>query len=508
MTTLTTITSHSLPLIPVQPNLSLFEKRFSEDICTMNGVENMLPHSLIRLPSPKREQAQMSPQDRYGSENSQSNSICDIDPRSVPMSFDSKFSIAPLAADERTSSEIARSNSPSSYKGDNNNKDEDDEYMNYCSDDSELSVGKEVDDATNIRRNNNDQKISFRLNDPLSFNQNSYQTELPSVVRPNPTRQEEFLLKSHMYAEEIMKHQINFMSVTKGLNISPRLSDNAFSPYPRPNELSPIHNASITNPLKIGFSRLQAYANDNDLGNKWSVIEDRSAQSPEATHFRQIHSHLNAISKITSALGRDNNTRVQMISPGYTTSRDNSRSPPLSNASSVRHMLHNNFNETSLKFSIENILKPSFGRRITDPLLKRNKSARKSGTTHRTTNTERTNRMNTSIDSMINAPLATANDKRSATADQTVSKVLPQSPKINPSNLTEPTLDKTTPTTATSSTKSDSKGPLSWPAWVYCTRYSDRPSSGKTFKNIFFVVKRPEFVHIFFHFIVFNQYFL
>ncbi|PIK49305.1 engrailed [Apostichopus japonicus] len=27
---------------------------------------------------------------------------------------------------------------------------------------------------------------------------------------------------------------------------------------------------------------------------------------------------------------------------------------------------------------------------------------------------------------------------------------------------------------------SDSKASLLWPAWVYCTRYSDRPSSGKS----------------------------
>lgn len=483
---MTTITSHSLPLIPLQPNLGLFDKRLSGDICTMNGVESVLPHSLIRLPSPKREQSQMSPQDCYGSENSQSNSICDMDPRSIP-AFDSKFSIGALTVDDRTSSEVARSNSVSSYKGDNNNKDDEDEYMNYCSDDSELSVGKEVDDAIDIRRNNNEPKSvsSFRLNDSHAITQNnqltlaatattaSSTTKLPNIVRPNPTRQEEFLRKSHMYAEEIMKHQINFMTVTKGLNVNSRLSDNAYSPYP--NELSPIHNAAITNPLKIGFSRLQAYANDNDLGKKWSVIEDRNARSPEATHFRQIHSHLNAISKITSALGRDNNTRIQMTSPAYTTSRESSQSPPSSNASSsVRHMHHNNFNETSLKFSIDNILKPSFGRRITDPLLKRNKPTRKSGNSHRTSNTERTGRISTSIDSSSNASSLTTNDKKTSSADQTGSKALSN---VN-SNTTESTTD-TNAKASTTASDSNSKGPLSWPAWVYCTRYSDRPSSGK-----------------------------
>lgn len=481
---MTTIKSHSLPLIPLQPNLSLFEKHLSEKICTMNGVESVLPHSLIRLPSPKSEQVQISPQDCYGSENSQSNSICDMDPRSQH-GVDSKFSISTLA-DGRTS----RSNSASSYKIDNNNKEDEDEYMNYCSDDSELSVGKEVVDIDSNdiqRQNNNEPKSSFRLDDSILFPQSNYHAKLPSLVRPNPTRQEEFLRKPHMCAEEIMKHQINFMTVTKGLNtINARLNDNSFSPYLKPNELNPIQNAAISNPLKIGFRRLQAYANDSDLGKKWSVIEDRSARSPEATHFRQIHSHLNAISKITSALGRDNNssTRVQMTSPGYTTSRENSQSPPSSssttNPPTVHHMIHNNFNETSLKFSIDNILKPSFGRRITDPLLKRNKPIRKGGTAQRAThsNIERISRIAASGDFLANSSLA-ANEKKSATSsggNQAASKIPTQIPAINPSSTAESTEKPNK--TQTSATDSGNKGPISWPAWVYCTRYSDRPSSG------------------------------
>lgn len=27
--------------------------------------------------------------------------------------------------------------------------------------------------------------------------------------------------------------------------------------------------------------------------------------------------------------------------------------------------------------------------------------------------------------------------------------------------------------------------PQLWPAWVYCTRYSDRPSSGRKFRSFF-----------------------
>lgn len=442
---MTTITSHSLPLLPLRSTIGLFGKHLNvnDEICPMNGVESALPRSLIRLPSPKVEQ-QMSPQDCYGSENSQSNSICDIDGRLMNGGSD------------------LRSNSASSYKGDNMHND--DEYMNYASDDSELSVGKEVDDTNDSRRristigtsaghaivnslHPNDLKSpAFRVDETVELDRNYYQTKLPNLCRPSPTRQEEFLRKSHLYAEEIMKHQINFMAVTKGLSISPRLSDNSTSstnattvyssyPIPQPNPLSPIHNAVINKPIKFGFDCLQAYANDSDLGKKWSVIEDRSAsaRSPEgttttATTFREIHSHLNAISKITSALGnrdreRESNLHLQMPSPIRTVSRESSQSPPSSSSAAavtqqqMRHMLHNNFNETNLKFSIDNILKPSFGRRITDPLLKRQKPMRKSAAIHRTTHSnggtggDRINKTASSIDSLTSLRLTMTGNK-------------------------------------------------------------------------------------------------
>lgn len=504
---MTTLTSHSLPLIPLRSSISLFSKRFNvnDEICPINGVESALPRNLIRLPLSPKEEQEMSPQNCYASENSQSNSICDIDTRLMNNSE-------------------PRSSSASSHKG-NDNMHNDDDYMNYASDDSELSVGKEiVDNAHNSRRsinNLNDGKMcsssvatvsaaAFRMDDISSLDRISYYqtTKHPNVVRPSPTRQEEFLRKTHLYAEEIMKHQINFMTVTKGLNISPmspispispiRLGDNNQTQYnyplPHQNSLSPIHNNAATNkPLKIGFDCLQAYANDNDLSKKWSVIEDRNARSPEGTNFREIHSHLNAISKITSALGRETNIRLQMASPICTASRESSQSPPTSNSTTnMRQMLHNNFNETNLKFSIDNILKPSFGRRITDPLLKRQKPMRKSAASHRTsiTNSDRINITTASIDSMTNLRLSMPTNNKQSMDQTTAPKLLNQ--LSNPMNsngsskesITTSATDKSSTTSSQSAvnsptTDANSKGAIAWPAWVYCTRYSDRPSSGK-----------------------------
>lgn len=81
----------------------------------------------------------------------------------------------------------------------------------------------------------------------------------------------------------------------------------------------------------------------------------------------------------------------------------------------------------SLKFSIDNILKADFGRRITDPI----------------------------------------NIKKAKPKKAT----LEEPPKNAPVDLSK---ESEKP-----SGQGDSAQPMLWPAWVYCTRYSDRPSSGK-----------------------------
>lgn len=501
---MTTITSHSLPLLPLRSNLgNLFGKRINDEpICPSS--------SLIRLGSSPKEdddrQQQLSPQDCYGSENSQSNTICDIIDRRSMNGMDSRFAIGALTNDEAAISEPRSVNSASSYKADggvHNNKDDDDEEMSYCSDDSELSVGKEVDDSVPASKskalNFNDSKktsIPFRIDDDSSTHERNerlaaalrYQPKLPNIIRPNPTRQEEFLRKSHFYAEEIMKHQINFMSVTKGLNISPKLSDNTFNYPVRPNALAPIHSAAISNPVKIELSRLQAFANDSDLSKKWSVIEDRSSCSPEATSFREIHSHLNAISKITSALGRDTCSRVQMTSPDSIASRESSQSPPTPHVQPFHHMLHNNFNESNLKFSIDNILKPSFGRRITDPLLKRNKAPRKNASQQRAAQlTASSGDGIAGRTPSIDSTAITAGNKTPALSpsDQTVTKLSMPSP--NSASATGEQMDKTNSST-TSAKSNNNNGSMAWPAWVYCTRYSDRPSSGNLHSYFYYLL--------------------
>ncbi|XP_073984809.1 segmentation polarity homeobox protein engrailed-like isoform X1 [Rhodnius prolixus] len=50
----------------------------------------------------------------------------------------------------------------------------------------------------------------------------------------------------------------------------------------------------------------------------------------------------------------------------------------------------------------------------------------------------------------------------------------------NVENLNSSTTTTTTTTTAAEEKSTTANSETVWPAWVYCTRYSDRPSSGRS----------------------------
>lgn len=379
----------------------------------------------------------------------------------------------------------ARSSSVSSF-----NREQDE--MSCCSDDSELSVGKEVDsgqtfDAEQVITRHNLNRVKKRVDlddmdsvddscgtpitertilcasDDLSNDSSRYTTLQPNsprdetvrfpIVRPSPTRlQEEFLRNSQLYAEELMKHQMSFMAATKGLNISPKVGDHSFGFPVRP-DVSPVKIED----QKVGFRPL-IRSLDKDQQRWNNNMDDRTSHSPESLNFRGIHSHLSAISKITSALGRGE--MVNLTSPGSMTSRESSQSPPIN----IQQLINNNImNDSNLKFSIDNILKPTFGRRITDPLLKRNKSNKKSAA-------QRSSQQGIEKHGKAIDLTATTNGMDASMTTPTMTT--PTTAATPPLSNAQTEQDKPT-------NNSTSKSPMVWPAWVYCTRYSDRPSSGK-----------------------------
>jgi hypothetical protein len=68
----------------------------------------------------------------------------------------------------------------------------------------------------------------------------------------------------------------------------------------------------------------------------------------------------------------------------------------------------------------------------------------------------------------------------SATTTTSISKSPAPGGKVGRGNGKEPSLSPAAAAAAAGGTGDEKKGNETlWPAWVYCTRYSDRPSSGK-----------------------------
>ncbi|XP_061726398.1 homeobox protein invected-like isoform X2 [Cydia pomonella] len=101
------------------------------------------------------------------------------------------------------------------------------------------------------------------------------------------------------------------------------------------------------------------------------------------------------------------------------------------------------FMSQSLKFSIDNILKADFGRRITDPMKRKKRVEVK--------------------------------EVKEAKEEARVPEVK-SGEKGGAIDLSKGDDSASNSGSTTGTTSGD--GPMVWPAWVYCTRYSDRPSSG------------------------------
>lgn len=496
---MTTITSRSLPLIPLPIPLS--------QIINQSDGNNLI------LRTSPNEMSRMSPHSTNDMQNHD----------------DGQSTI------DGTSE--ARSSPLSSIQTDNYNKDDPeddgDERMSYCSDDSELSVGKE--DIERI--NNSEQRLSIGGNrnnsiDILQQQQLNHHMRRPSLdttneetsndsmrfavsrlpqlakdhdglrfplVRPSPTRfQEEFLRSSQLYAEELMKQQMSIVAAARGLNMSPK------------NQLAE-HSAlalrrNLEESVKVGFRPHIRLGGGGAVNNGISDI-DQPSRSPENFSFRGIHSHLNAISQITQNIQKITTTPTLSMA-----SRENSQSPPTNYNHNHLHPLHplhhhhqhlmnNNLNDANLKFSIDNILKADFGRRITEPLKRKSSSQHKrnsksnqnntstssstssSASSSSLTNTNNNNNNNSasSKHSGLSAIDLTSSTASSTTISASAAAALAEKQNCSNSN------DETSSVTSNSASNNSNGGDNSmiWPAWVYCTRYSDRPSSGMWNKIIF-----------------------
>ncbi|XP_068621882.1 homeobox protein invected-like [Battus philenor] len=114
-------------------------------------------------------------------------------------------------------------------------------------------------------------------------------------------------------------------------------------------------------------------------------------------------------------------------------------------------------NQNCLKFSIDNILKADFGRRITDPLTKRK-----------------------TLKSRSFEAKAPVKEVPLPSKPEVLEARVPDLKSSDKGAIDLSKSDDGSSNQSSTSTTVGENGPMVWPAWVYCTRYSDRPSSGRS----------------------------
>lgn len=271
--------------------------------------------------------------------------------------------------------------------------------------DSDLSVGQEkIDDD---KSDNYDQTESETVENRMSQNilgddeedvssnasssqytnnstrlcnlQNPKEISENAMMRPNPSRlQEEIFRNSQLYAEELVRQQLAAAACIQsisGTKTFPHIDPSAFSEKPR---LILSSNSDEIEPSlvsKLGFQSnvFTPQTIDNNQNGNNIFCNNKSA-----INFQNIHSHLSAISQITnnltSNIKKDDSTSLSSLSRESSQSPSNFQHLKHHHQNMIFHTHQNQLHERSLKFSIDNILKADFGRRITEPLLRSSKS--------------------------------------------------------------------------------------------------------------------------------------
>jgi hypothetical protein len=269
--------------------------------------------------------------------------------------------------------------------------------------DSDVSVGQEkIDDnktvnnyqkmktksfdnsTTSTRGGDDDDNSSNESSSPrFGFNNSSSRLNIPInqklfvgnsplfVTGGNPTGnlQEEILRNSQVYAGELMRHQLAAAAQLQSLS-GVQAFQSFESPMTDHHSFNFESSDSMTN-LQDKFPRL--FSPKKVESNNFLNCNNKSAIS-----FQNIHSHLSAITQITNSFTSNNNSmKKDDVTSLSSLSRESSQSP--SGFQQFKQNQHfathqNNLTDRQLKFSIDNILKADFGRRITEPLLRSSKN--------------------------------------------------------------------------------------------------------------------------------------
>lgn len=305
----------------------------------------------------------------------------------------------------------------------------------------------------------NNSSSSPRITSIPQINQKLFVGGSPLFIgNPTGNFQEEILRNSQVYAGELMRHQLVAAAQLQSLSTGVQQT------FPQTNfETSPLsdhHPFNFENDLQDKFPRLFSPKKVVDSNNTNNFL---NCNNKSAISFQNIHSHLSAITQITNSFNTSNSTsnhhqhhHASMKKDDVTSlsslSRESSQSPSGFQQQFNKHNnLHPHFSAThqngltdrQLKFSIDNILKADFGRRITEPLLRSSKSKKISN--NNISKVEKQSKLNFTAKANAN------NNNESISPIESSINNAEKSPTSNEKNQ--------------SSSETSSNGTV-WPAWV------------------------------------------
>ncbi|VVC89696.1 unnamed protein product [Leptidea sinapis] len=349
------------------------------------------------------------------------------------------------------------------------------------------AVSVHLQDRMNIHDSEDEQPFSPNTRDTTS-------PDCPDEEKERQLHSSSFSIHNVLKKERESNSPENVFSTDKLLQSTPNYEEsrNSESVSPRLDEDEQNDRAEIS------IDEHSCCSDDTVLsvGNEAPVSSfDKSSHPQGLTSFRHIQTHLNAISQLSQNLTINqplllrpnpinpnplmfinqpllfqnpllNQVDLKSNVPRLSLPQNNIINPQFGVNYALRTRTDENrryncvkspendsdrdFINQSLKFSIDNILKADFGRRITDPLNKRK-------------------------------TLKTRHEVKSVPVKEMVSvqkELEARVPEVKPSEKGAIDLSKSDDSNPASSVgNSSSDGPMVWPAWVYCTRYSDRPSS-------------------------------
>lgn len=344
--------------------------------------------------------------------------------------------------------------------------------------DSDLSVGQEkIDDdksdnncdqtesemaenqmPSNIgEEDNSSNTSSSRFTRLCSLQKPNEIAESSLMMHPNPSRfQEEIFRNSQLYAEELVRQQLAAaarLQSMSGSKIFPHIDPSAFEKQRmilNADEIDP--SLSLTSKLNFQSGVFAPKTIDNNQNGNNLFCNNKSA-----INFQNIHSHLSAISQITnnltSNIKKDDSTSLSSLSRESSQSPSNFQHLKQHHPSMIFHTHQNQLHERNLKFSIDNILKADFGRRITEPLLRSSKSRK----------ALRDGKPDKDLFKKFNAP-ASMKESFGLRDDN------PRVPEGSPPNQSPPSAEQGKSESNNGSKSSGTGSGTVWPAWVSIKR--------------------------------------